>query len=153
MLYYFKNNKGLNLLELMTATAVLVIAVCGLLAIFTKLLALNENARRLTLAMTSAHEKMEEIRDSNFDTLYSAYNGTRFDPRGLPPADAEGNVTVINTDPSLLKIYVTVSWKGRSDKITGEDLNLNGALDPGEDLNGNNRLDSPAGIVSLMGRR
>ena len=150
---YLKNNSGLTLLELMIAAAVLIIAISGLLATFTGLLSLNENSRNLTLAMTACQDKMEEIRNSDFDTLYTSYNGTGFEPAGFPASDAEGNIYIDNTDPELLKVCVSVSWKGASDRILGEDTNLDGALGSGEDSNGDNRLSSPAEIVTLIGRR
>lgn len=149
----YKNNSGFTLLELMIAAAVLVIAISGLLAVFTGLLSLNENSRQLTLAITACQDKMEEIRDSDFDTLYSTYNGTSFEPDGFQTADAEGSVYVNNADPDLLEVRVSVSWRGRSNRISGEDVNLNGGFDAGEDTNGDNRLSSPAEIITLIGRR
>lgn len=148
-----KHNHGMTLLELMIATAVLIIAITGLLAALTGLFTLNENAGKLTLAMTAAQDKIEEIRNANFDTLFSAYNAAHFDPDGFLPSQAEANIVINDTNPDLLQVCVSVSWMGRSNKIIGEDLNLNGGLDAGEDLNGDLRLSSPAEIVTLIGRR
>jgi hypothetical protein len=96
---------------------------------------------------------MEEMRNSNFDTLFTTYNGTRFDPDGFLTQEAEGNVYINNTNQELLEVYVSVSWRERSNKTSGEDVNLNGILDPGEDLNSDGRLTSPAEIVALIGQR
>ena len=148
-----KDNSGLTLLELMIAAAVSVIAISGLLATFVGLLSLNENSRKLTLAAIAAQDKIEEIRNSDFTTLYTTYNGTRFDPAEFPSSEAEANVYIDNADPDLLEVYVTVSWRERSNRIIGEDINLNGVFDAGEDVNGDNRLTSPAEIVTLMGPR
>ncbi len=149
----YKNNAGFSLLELMIAAAVLIIAISGILAIFTNLLSLNENSRKLTLAITAAEDKMEEIRDANFSTIYAAYNGANFEPGAFDVSDGEGNVYIDNTDPNLLEVCVSVSWRGRANRITGEDINLNGALDTGEDLNGDGRLSSPAELITLIGER
>ena len=97
--------------------------------------------------------KMEEIRDAQLSTVYATYNGVNFEPAGFGSSEAEGNVYIDNTNPDLLEVCVSVSWRGRSNKIIGEDLNLNGALDAGEDLNGDGRLTSPAEIVTLIGQR
>lgn len=147
------NNSGFTLLELMIAVSVLIIALSGLLAVFTGIMSLNENARRITLAVTAAQDKLEEIRNSSFSTLYTTYNGTRFDPNGFPAAEAEGNVFIDNANPDLLKVYVNVSWRERSNRVIGEDKNLNGVTDAGEDLNINGRLDSPVELVTLMAQR
>lgn len=146
-------NKGFTLLELMVTAAVLVIAITGLLALFTGLSSLNENSKNISLAMTACQDKMEEIRDSDFSTLYTIYNGANFNPAGFPAADAKGNVSIINTNPDLLEICISVSWRERSNRIIGEDVNLNGSFDAGEDSNGDNRLSSPAEIVTLIGER
>ena len=153
MMCSHKDNSGLTLLELMIAAAVLVIAISGILAIFTGLFSLNENARKLTLAITASQDKIEEMRNSNFDTLFTAYNGTSFDPDGFSSSESKGAIYIDNTDPYLLEVCVSISWVERSNKIVGEDANLNGTLDSGEDLNGNGRLSSPAEIVTLIGCR
>ncbi len=148
-----KHNHGFTLLELMITAALLVIAISGLLAIFTGLYSLNETSRKLTLAITACQDKMEEIRDSDFSTLFATYNGTSFEPDGFPSADAEGAISIDNTDPDLLEVCVSISWRERSNKIIGEDLNLNGALDAGEDQNSDGRLSSPAETVTRIGQR
>jgi Tfp pilus assembly protein PilV len=153
MLPLKKNYSGLTLLELMIATGILVVAISGLLAIFASLLSLNENSRKLGLAIAACQDKMEEMRNSNFDTLFTAYNGTYFDPDGFLAQEAEGNVYINNTNQDLLEVCVSVSWRERSNKTSGEDANLNGVLDPGEDLNSDGRLTSPAEIVALIGQR
>jgi len=153
MLTLNKNNSGLTLIELLIATVILVVAISGILSTFAGLLSINENARKLSLAMTAVHGKMEEIRDSDFGTLFATYNETNFDPSGFAPADAKGNVHIDNTDLNLLEVCVSVSWRGRSNKITGEDINLDGAFNTGEDLNSDGRLSSPAESITLMGQR
>lgn len=148
-----KNNSGLTLLELMIAAGILVVAISGLMAIFTGMFSLNENARKITLAVTASQDKMEEMRNSNFDSLFTAYNGTSFDPDGFASGEVKGAVYIDNTNSDLLEVCVAISWREHSNKIVGEDINLNGALDPGEDLNGDNRLSSPAEVVTLIGER
>lgn len=139
----------------MVATGVLVVAISGLMASFAHLASLNENSRKLTLAITASLDKMEEIRNSDFSNLYAAYNASNFEPNGFDAAgiDAEGAISIDNSDPALLEVCVSVSWRERSNRIIGEDLNLNGAFDAGEDSNGDNRLSSPAEIVTLIGQR
>lgn len=149
-----KNSKsGFTLLELMIAVAVIIIALAGLLAVFSHLMYLNENARKLTLAVTACQDKLEEMRNSNFSTLYATYNGTSFNPNGFSAGEAKGAISINNSNPNLLQVCVNVSWRTRSNRVIGEDKNLNGMLDAGEDINPNNRLDSPAEIITLMCQR
>lgn len=98
-----------------------------------------------------AQERLEEIRNHNFYRIYSDYDNTTFEVTGIE--EAKGRVDVDNTDPDLLKITVTICWKQVGGRIIGEDLNLDGDLDTGEDSNGNEQLDSPVQIVTLMAKR
>lgn len=149
-----KNNKsGFTLLELMLGVSVLIVALVGLLGVFTHLISLNENSGKLTLAVAACQAKMEEMRNSNFAALYTTYNGVSFNPDGFSSGEAKGAIYINNSNPSLLQVFVSVSWMTRSNRVTGEDGNLNGVCDAGEDLNGNLMLDSPAQIATLMAQR
>lgn len=149
-----KNNKsGFTLLELMIASAVLIVALVGLLGVFAHMISLNENSGKLTLAIAACQAKLEEMRNSSFSTLYTNYNGTSFNPAGFSSGEAKGAVSINNSNPNLLQVFVSVSWRTRSNRVTGEDINLNGVRDGGEDLNGNTRLDSPGQLATLMAQR
>ena len=51
--------------------------------------------------------------------------------------------------PNFYEIQVSVCWEDpKTQRIYGEDRNLNGVLDIGEDANANGRIDSPVTIVS-----
>jgi len=146
-------NKGFTLLELMIAAGVLIVALSGLLAVFTHLLSLNENSRKLTLGVAACQDKLEQIRNSDFSTAYATYNGTSFNPAGFTAGEAKGAVSINNSNPDLLQIFVSVSWRTRSNRVIGEDTNLNGVFEAGEDTSPNGRLDSPAAIATLMAQR
>jgi len=148
-----KASSGITLLELMIATGILVVAISGLLAIFIGFFSLNENARKVTLALIASQDKMEEILSSSFDTIYSTYNGINFNPAGFPSSEAKGAIYIDNTNPDLLELCVSVSWREIAGRVIGEDTNLNGSLDTGEDLNVNGRIDSPVEIVTLIVER
>jgi len=153
MLIKLRQKSGFTLFELVIAVAILVVAITGILATFAKFIALNEDARSLTIALTSCQDKMEEIRNSNFDTVFANYDATSFNPDGFTLNEAKGAIYVNNANPELLEIYMSVSWRGTSNRVIGEDINLDGSLSPGEDLNPDNRLNSPAEITTLMSRR
>ena len=147
------NRNGFTLLELMIAIGVLIVALVGLLGVFAHLILLNENSSKLTLAVTACQTKLEEMRNSTFSTLYTTYNGTSFNPSGFFSGEAKGAIYINNSNPNLLQIFVSVSWRTSANRIIGEDKNLSGVLNTGEDSNANGRLDSPAEIATLMAQR
>jgi len=149
-----KNSRnGFTLLELMIAVGVLIVALVGILGVFAHLISLNENSSKLTLAVAACQNKLEEMRNSSFTALYATYNGTSFNPSGFSSGEAKGAISINNSNPNLLQVYVSVSWRTRSNRVIGEDRNLNGALNAGEDSNANGRLNSPAEIATLIGQR
>ena len=77
------DRSGFTLLELMIAVGVLIVALAGLLGVFSHMISLNENSGKLTLAAAACQDKLEEIRNSNFSALYTAYNGANFNPAGF----------------------------------------------------------------------
>lgn len=150
---YKKDRPGFTLLELMIAVGVLIVALVGLLGVFAHMISLNENSGKLTLAIAACQARLEEMRNSDFSTLYVNYNGTNFNPAGFSSGEAKGAISLNNSNPDLLQVFVSVSWRTRSNRVIGEDRNLNGVLDAGEDFDANGILDSPAEIATLMTQR
>ena len=148
-----------TLLELMIAAAVLIVALLGLLGVFTGCFGLNETAKNLTIAINGAQEKMEEIRNADFGTIIANYNGP-FNISGLDGIGRVDATYVAGTNNSLIDIRVVICWRQGRNRIIGEDdgtgaggIALDGVLNGNEDVNGNNMLDSPAQIVTLMAER
>jgi len=160
---------GFTLMELMIAAAILVVALSGLLHAFSACFVLNETSRNQTLALNGLQEKIEKIRSVDFSTIYSTYNGTTFyldedgvdDPADdwfLPRQDHIGVIQVINdgtdaaavTGSDLLQVRLVICWRQNGSRIIGEDMDLDGVLDTGEDTNANNRIDSPAELITLI---
>ena len=149
-----KNYKsGFTLFELMIGAGVLIVALVGLLGVFAGMISLNENSGKLSLAVAACQAKLEEMRNSSFTNLYTTYNGTSFNPNGFSLGEAKGAISINNSNPNLLQVFVSVSWRTRSNRVIGEDKNLNGARDAGEDSIVNLRLDSPGQIATLMAQR
>jgi hypothetical protein len=63
-----------------------------------------------------------------------------------------GVVYINDTNPELLQATVSVCWRQKN-RVIGEDKNLNGALDAGEDANGNKIIDSPVELTTLIVNR
>lgn len=144
---------GFTLMELMFAVAILVTALLGILLTYLTCFELISTAHNLTLATNAVQGKIEEIRDYNFYDIYSDYDGQTFPVNEIAVGNSLGVVYVDNTDPDLLEITVSICWRQRGNRIIGEDLDLDGVLDPGEDLNGNGIIDSPAQLVTLITAR
>ena len=149
-----KNTKksGFTLLELMIGAGVLIVALVGLIAAYSTCFTLNETARNLTIAINSAQREIERIRNLSFDDVDDE-DGTNFEILELDDDESEGIVEVDSSDPDLLEVTVTVCWRQKGGRVFGEDANLNGVFDAGEDTNGNGQLDSPAQLVTSISRR
>lgn len=177
------NKTGFTLIELMIGAVVLVTALLGLLGVFTGCFGLNETARNLTIAINGSQQRLEEMRRhtlANFDSIVGDCSpggsvGNTFTINNWLPAAEQGAViyilnpqtgAILNTSPAanpgltLYEVRITVCWRQRGGRIIGEDngtgaggIALDGVLNGSEDVDGNNMLDSPAQIITLMGQR
>lgn len=140
-----KNNEAFSLMELMLGTLVLVIALVSISVAYVSCFELNETSRNTTLFINAAQKEMEEIKN----TAFSAITSYSFSPDYLT-GNSIGIVNVDNTDPQLLEVTVTICWRQKSGRIVGEDTNLNGVINVGEDSNGSGILDSPVQLITLI---
>ncbi len=69
-----------------------------------------------------------------------------FFPFGGGTSAGVSYVTLVN--PSLAQITVSYCWRQKNGLFVGEDVDLDGNLDPGEDTNGNGIIDSPVQLVT-----
>lgn len=151
---------GFTFIELMIATMILVIALAGLLAAYQGCFVLAETARNLTASLNSAQAKMEEMRDYTFSQIATDYGQggllNIFPSAGLDE-NRKGKIYIQDVsnplDGSLLQVRVVVCWQDHGGRVVGEDSNLNGSLDAGEDTDGDNEIDSPCELITLMAQR
>lgn len=146
------NLKGFTLIEVMIGAFILASVILSIIAAYITCFELVYTSRNMTFAVNSAKAKMEEIRDYNFYGIYADYNNQTFSIAELPASESRGIIYVDNSSPDLLKVTISVCWRQRS-RLIGEDNNLNGAIDAGEDINHNDIIDSPAQLVSLITMR
>jgi type II secretory pathway pseudopilin PulG len=145
------SDKGFTLAEVLLAAGILAFGLCGILVTYSSMLIFSDLSRDFTLATNGLQAKIEEIRRMDFNSL-SALNATVFDITGFPADNAKGAVEVTDTAyVDLKRVRLIACFKSRS-RVVGEDRNLNGMLNSGEDVNGNSRLDSPAELVTLIAR-
>lgn len=148
------------MLELLTAILILVVALVGLLSSYVGCFNLNETARNLTVAVNGAQQKMEEIRNTPFDSISGSFNNLSFNI----PSNASPNSWLLTRDYAaktyistvianqLLQATVVVCWRQRGGRIIGEAVDTGGNLGQ-SDLNGNTTIDSPCSLVTYIARR
>ncbi|MCR4337382.1 MAG: hypothetical protein NUV91_06205 [Candidatus Omnitrophica bacterium] len=140
-----KNETGLTFVELLMATAILALTMGAILVSYLRCIELSEMARNTAIAVQSARSKMEEIKSTDFTQIRATFDNTGFAVTGM---SARGAIDVDDTNAEMLKISVDVSWKQKNGRLLGEDQDLDGAIDAGEDVNNNGILDSPVQIVT-----
>ena len=112
-----KSLAGFTLSELLLATAILVIALSGLLLLFANCILLNESNRHLAVATSHAQFAMEEIKSTSFGSTAPNYNGVCWNnatiqSKGLSPLSNE-TVCITVTGITLLDVKVKASWRDR----------------------------------------
>jgi len=147
MRYFRSNRSGMTLVEIIVATGVFLMAVIGILYSFVKCLELNEVGRDSTIAVVGVKNKIEEIKAEGITGIFATYNNTTFTIAGL---NGRGVIYVDNSNSRLLEVKAVFCWRLTDGRIVGEDINLNGVLNSGEDKNGNAQIDSNVQIVTRI---
>lgn len=150
-----KGQQGFTLLELMFAVAVLVTAIAGMVRLFVYTSTAADIAGRKTIAVSEAQSKLEEIRNTDYDLVAANYSssGTPGNTFDLNLIDGKGIIYIDSSNAELLVLEVVVSWNNKYDRVIGEDQDLDGVLDAGEDTNGNGKLDSSVELITYLTRR
>ena len=141
---------GFTLAELAIAAAIFAIAATGILSVFISSASLSESAGNITRMTNLAREEIEDtIKSTRFDNLVSYVK--------LPPAVPNDTSLACYVTPhpaiaNLRQVTVVVCYREKQNRVIGEDQNLNGILDGGEDLNGDGRLSSLVEITTFVSR-
>lgn len=151
------SDKAFTLIELLFTFSILAFCLCGLLLTYINMYVLSDLSRDLTLVNNAMQAEIETINRMDFDDI-DDLNGTTFDITGFSAANAKGRIEVsdltIRATPTetLRRVRIVTSFRSRG-RVIGEDQDLDGQLDAGEDtLIANGRLDSPVEIVTLVVR-
>lgn len=154
-----KNEKQLNsvtgftLVELLLAVAILVFGVCSILVAYMSCSILVSTSKNINIAMNAALSLNEEIRSAPFTQIIDNYNGLIFTVNDI--VSSKGRVyaePVIIDAQDYVQVTTSICWR-QGNRIMGEDTDLDGSLDAGEDANGNGKIDSPVELVTLIANR
>ena len=147
--------KGFTLVEVLVTTAIISTVTIMLLRLFVYCSSLAEMAGNMTAAMTKAEDKMEEIKNYTYSSIAADYasGGAVGNTFNLSSPTGKGVIYIDSSNANLLEITIDVSWRNKDSRIMGEDADLDGAIDTGEDVNGNGQLDSVVKIVSKIAQR
>lgn len=153
-----KRQNGFTLVELLVSIVILVLVLVVLLQLYLFWFNINETAASYFYAASETQEKLEEIRNRgfyDFDSIVVDYGlgGSPGNIFNLRHGNATGVIYINNTNPELLEIEIVTSLLATAGRVVGEDTDLDGILDAGEDLNGNGKFDSPVTLKSFLTKR
>jgi prepilin-type N-terminal cleavage/methylation domain-containing protein len=141
------SNQGFTLPELMMSAMITVIAFMGILYTYARYLELDEISRNTGIALQTVQNKIEAIKNTDYDLIYATFHNQTFTTTGI---NGRGVTTIDNSNGNLMLITVTFCWRQSNGRRMGEDTNLNGVLNTGEDANGNGSMDSPVQLIAYI---
>ena len=141
------SNTAFTLVELMVGAVILIITFIAILFAYAKCMELNEMSQNSAIAVAAVKTRVEQINNTAFNQILATYNNVSFTTAGL---NGRGVSYVSNISTKVLQVTVTFCWKQKNGRVMGEDSNLNGQLNAGEDTNNNGILDSPVEIVTYI---
>jgi len=130
---------GFTFAEIVIATMILVVIFTGVMVTFIKCVELNELSSNSSVATAAARNKLMEIENTLFNQVNANYDNVPFVINNL---NGMGVTYIDDSTPGILTITASVSWRQRNGRTIGEDADLDGQLDTGEDANGNGQLNS-----------
>ena len=150
--------KGFTLVEIVFVAAISAFILVGMIHLYILTSVQSEVAGKMTLAVSEAQNKLEEIRNTPYSEIATDYasGGTPGNTFDLTLLEGKGVIYIDSSNPELLGLEVVVCWKDKYDRVIGEDLNLNGMLDDGEDSTTSGtlgKIDSPVILKTMITRR
>ena len=138
---------GFTFPELLIASLILMAIFVGTMMVFIKCLDLTEFAGNSTSAVWAVKNRIAQIEGTAFAQIAGTYHNVTFTDNAV---NGIGVSDVDSSNPELLEVTVTFCWRQKNGRIIGEDLDLDGVLDGGEDTNGNGIIDSPVQVVTKI---
>ena len=149
------NTKGFSLAELLVTVGILVTVIVILLQLFIYNSVLAELSGNMGYALSDAQSKLEEIRNSDYSVITTNYasGGTPGNTFTLSQGQGRGVIYIDSSNSSLLKVTVVICWRNKDGRVIGEDTDLDGVLDAGEDLDGDGQISSKARFIMRVAKR
>lgn len=142
--------KGFTLIEFVMAAGIMLLTILGILAAYNHSILLNRYSEGIVFALESAQGKLEEMKNHSFTTLQTDFgsSGNPGNTFATPGLDGMGSIFFeTSPPPGTQGAWVVVCWREKG-RTFGEDDDLDGRLDAGEDDNGDNRLTSPVELFT-----
>jgi prepilin-type N-terminal cleavage/methylation domain-containing protein len=142
-----KSNQGFTLTELLIGLMILLPLCTITMKLFIDCTQLNKQSMNTAQALSALIDRMSVIEKTSFNQILSSYNNQTFTLNGF---DGRGVSYITATNANYVTVTLSFSWREDNDRVIGEDKDLDGVIDTGEDINGNGRLDSPVQITSIV---
>lgn len=131
---------AMTLVELLIATLIMVPVCIAVMYVFLQCMEYNDLARNTSTALRVCQKTLTQMETTSFDQIAATYHQQSFTSTDL---SGRGVTYVDSSDPNYLKLTASFSWRQKNGRILGEDKDLDGVIDAGEDQNSNGMLDSP----------
>lgn len=109
--------KGFTLVEVLVALFLLVVGILGTIAVTATIISGNSLGQRMTTASTLAQYKMEELKNTDYDSLASSTSPETVETyysRSWTVSAADTPTTGMKT----VEVAVSFSWKGATRTVT-----------------------------------
>lgn len=155
-------HKSLTLVEIMISVFILVVGVGIIFTVYPSLFEGVEVTFQTMRAWGECRKEIETLKSKTFSTdlwpqadsaphsfldVPNIMRGVYYLDKISCPTSSSYCVGGFLTDVLRVTVVVSVVAKNR---VIGEDKNLSGTLEPGEDVNGNVLLDSPVSLSTIV---
>ena len=116
-----RSPQGFTLVEVMIAVGILAIVIVGLLQLFVYCSILAQDAGNVTLALSQAQNKIEEMRGHGFANLTTDYGsggtpGNTFSLTGLNNGTGTITISQVGGSAELLQVQIDSAWQNKSSR-------------------------------------
>lgn len=151
----YREEKAATLVEVLVATLISSVVLVSMIQLLVFSTTLSRTAGDMSKATTEVISKVEEMRNHEYSQLLTDYGtgtpGSIFISSGT--FDGAGVISMDSSNAHLLQATLGYSWRDKNGRLFGEDADLDGVLDAGEDINGNGVLDFGLTITTHFARR
>jgi prepilin-type N-terminal cleavage/methylation domain-containing protein len=147
-----KNNKGFTLAEVLIVIGIVAVALTAMIQLYIYTSMQAKVAAEKTLALAEVQNTIENIRNHPFEdiTIDYASGGSPGDVLSLDSLTGFSYIYVNSSTADIMTIDIPVCWRSIMNRVIGEDQNLNGVLDVGEDTDSDGKIGSPVTLSTII---